>query len=524
MFHTISIRFCLAVLLAVGAVSALRAQDLHVYFDALTDSTHYIQNGRATLRPVVRKGSQVVLHVSNYNNYLYNVQFKCQDAASEATGNPLQQLGLPGMDANPMGWLMGGSSPLDGLNGLMMPPVGGPTSGWGGTEQDRDLNAEVMARQVAAFQTAVNRAEARAEELEMLEAKAQLMVEAQRIQQFAAVELKELCLNPQLSPVQLRTLTQEYMTRIFGEADPKDINLTTVIQSADANKQFATLNADYHRQVRGYAADVAALHSIAQVLEDMEQEGSSASVGRLVVQSNAVVATADENLATFEDNAEQLDAQTENIQGLDIQALADLRIHYLSIMENDFQKTFRHTATGDVLDLQLTFTPIDSVNHTGLTSRTVQPVAVKVYGGMQVNASVGLGFGQFFERPQTYYVRDSIIRQQETDAFTPYLSSFVHFYPQSRGEVSVGGTFGVGLPIGSGSSLDAMTFFLGPSLIVGRGQRIVLSAGLIGGRVEQLANGYAAGDRLDIAAEFLPTASVYRLGYSVGLSFNLMGR
>lgn len=524
MFHTNSIRFCLAVLLAVGAASALRAQDLHVYFDALTDSTHYVQNGRATQRPVVRKGSQVVLHVSNYNNYLYNVQMKCQDAAKNAPGNPLQLAGLDGLDGNPMAWLLGGGSPLDGLSGLMMPPVDGGTSGWGGKEQDRDLKTDALTQQVKAFQAAVNRAEARAEELDMLEAKAQMMVEAQHIQQFAAVQLKELCLNPQLSPTQLRALTQEYMTRIFGEADPKNINLTTVIQSADANKQFATINADYHRQVQGYAADVAVLQSIAQVLEDMEQEGGSASAGQMVAQSTAVVATAEENLVTFQGNAAQLDTLAENIQGLDIQELADLRIHYLSIMENDFQKTFRQTATGDVMDFQLTFTPIDSINHTGLTSRTVQPVAVKVYGGMQVNASVGLGFGQFFERPQAYYVRDSIIQQQDKDAFTPYLSSFVHFYPQSMGEVSLGGTFGVGLPIGSGSSLDAMTFFLGPSLIVGREQRIVLSAGLIGGRVEQLASGYAAGDRLDIAAEFLPTTSVYQLGYSVGLSFNLMGR
>lgn len=55
--------------LAVLASFALSAQDLHVYYDAFTDSVYYTQNGKPVDRPAVRKGANVVLHVNNYNNY-----------------------------------------------------------------------------------------------------------------------------------------------------------------------------------------------------------------------------------------------------------------------------------------------------------------------------------------------------------------------------------------------------------------------------------------------------------------------
>ena len=55
----------------------------------------------------------------------------------------------------------------------------------------------------------------------------------------------------------------------------------------------------------------------------------------------------------------------------------------------------------------------------------------------------------------------------------------------------------------------------------GKSERIVLNAGLMGGKTEKLSQGYQLGDRYVSDANLAPTTAVYALGYYVGVSFNL---
>ncbi|PSR14022.1 MAG: hypothetical protein DA408_08330 [Bacteroidetes bacterium] len=500
------------------------AQDLHIYYNAFTDSTYYLQNGVSLNQPTVRKGSNVILHIENYNNYLYNVKVKSQNGnSSMANGNPIDLNGLKGGGGgSPLGLLFGGGSPLGGMTSLLNLSTG-PGSGFAGN--DRDLSSDALAETRSAFNLAVQRADARAEKIEAVQEKVQQMLEAQQIQAFAAQEIKRLRFNPSLSPQQIKQFTQEYISRIFGKVDPKQIDLPTVIEKSNAQAGFSALTSDYEANVSKYREEVAQMSRMLLQF-DLLEDSQSEKLASLKQEANEVVAAATDNLSSYQENVQSLETKVASMQSLDTQALTELRIDYLVTMENDFSKTFRYPATSDELNLQLTFTPIDSVGIPNLTSRTVPPIAVKVFGGLQINASLGLSFGQFFERPETFYVRDSTIRSSEQDAFSPILTSFVHFYPQSRKETSVGGSFGVGIPLGGsgGGSLDAITFFLGPSLIMGRQQRFVLSAGLIGGKVDQLTSGYQVGDPFDFQPDLLQTEAVYKLGYAVGLSFNLASR
>jgi len=45
----------------------------------------------------------------------------------------------------------------------------------------------------------------------------------------------------------------------------------------------------------------------------------------------------------------------------------------------------------------------------GLRGRSLQAIELNTYGGMKVNASLGLSFTSFFDRPQAYSIRDSLI-------------------------------------------------------------------------------------------------------------------
>jgi hypothetical protein len=150
---------------------------------------------------------------------------------------------------------------------------------------------------------------------------------------------------------------------------------------------------------------------------------------------------------------------------------------------------------------------------------------IPTYGGIKVDASVGIAFGQFFDKPLSYFKEDStnIIVSSELDDFLPIIASFIHFYPSTSGNISVGGTFGVGFPVTGNESLQSIFFFLGPTILLGKNDRVVLSAGMMGGRNKSLSKGFQLGDVVEGPGE-IPTISSYELGGFVGISFNLTAK
>ncbi|MCB0531347.1 MAG: hypothetical protein H6574_09770 [Lewinellaceae bacterium] len=508
------------------AGTLLGAQDLHIYYDAFTDSVFYMQNGQVVDQPKARKGSNVMLHVQNYNNYLYNVSVKTQEATVQVgQANPFN-----------LGGLLPGGMPTDlffgngNEPGKFTPPTIGIPQMSGAGASAEELQRKALREEMSALQEKFNEAFLEQKQLftkiETAQNSLQLEVEGQQVQAFVASELQNLRYNPSLEPRQIKKLSQEYMVRIFGEEDPKAINLTTVLEKTDAAGQIKKLQQEYDTNVKAYSETVGVMEVTSVSISDPKFDDPGLKLenfGAFKSTANQYTAVAIANLETFRGNLKEMNTKLTNVKSLDVQTLTDLRLTYLTVMENDFSKTYRQTVGSENLEMSLRFTPIDSTNIKGVSTKQLAPITLSVYGGLRINASLGVGFGQFFDRPLDYYVRDSIIGSTEKDAFNPYLTSFVHFYRQSRSDVSLGGSFGVGIPLGGENGLDNVAFFLGPSLVLGRGQRIVLSAGLLGGKVNKLNGGYEVGDTFARDSSELQTESRYELGYFVGLSFNLVG-
>ena len=164
----------------------------------------------------------------------------------------------------------------------------------------------------------------------------------------------------------------------------------------------------------------------------------------------------------------------------------------------------------------------DSTNRPISSGRQeMAPINIEVYGGLQVNASVGVSFGQFAKSPQTYFVRDSFLRAEDESNFIPFLATNIHFYFQSRRNLSYGGTFGVGMALTNNDNMETPTFFLGPSVIFGKSQSFTVSAGAMGGRIRRLSQGYSVGDRYSSDANVVPTKTKFELGHFIGISFNM---
>ncbi len=505
------------------AAQLLSAQDLHIYYDAYSDSVYYLLGGKPVDRPIVRKGNQVFMHVHNYNNYLYRAEVKTdrrESALAQGSSlSPLSKLLSKGGGGNIAGLFFGATDA-------------------GGEIPDLDLEDQLnrggfgidkaaMKKLVEEMQTLETQFTETQDELETLDKdmvkiqkKVQNALETQQIQAFAAEEIQRLRYDPRLSPAQIKKLTAEYMTRIFDDTDPQQLDLSKVLEKANAAELLNTQKAEYDKKLAEYDEKVEVLKTTYGALQDARFNFENSNVGAFRGAAKKLVASSEKNKEIHRTNIGRVEGKMGEIASLDAQTLTQLRTDYLITMENDFSKTIREAASGDKMSLQVLLTPaVDS----GAAIRELAPIEVAVYGGFQVNASVGLSFGQFFTRPLEYFVRDSTIQSSKLDAFTPYLSSYFHFYSQSRGAVSAGGSFGVGIPLGNGAGFESLAFFLGPSLMFGRNDRIVLSAGIMGGKTRQLAGGYSVGDTFEADADLLKTESRYNLGYFVGLSFNLLG-
>ncbi|MBL7825871.1 MAG: hypothetical protein JNJ57_04515 [Saprospiraceae bacterium] len=512
--------------------SQMKAQDVHVYYDAFKDSLYFLQNGKAVENPEVREGAKVILHVDNYNNYLYELAFEVENKevmVSEANAEG----GLKGLlpsgagVINPLDMLFSGSG--DQLLGAfkMFPGLSGKDlkdggSGWGTSPEETALQEQVKQLKKAekTFETIRERIFDLDEELESMEDEAQAKLAGNRLQTFAAAEIAQLRYNPLIEPKQIKQLTGEYMQRIFKESNPNKITLEQVLTIADAQADISKYVQRYSDKVKLYSDEAAACYLAAKGFSKFKFPNSNVElISQKAEEFSAAVNT---KLGIYQTNVERLNEKLDKVQTLDPRALAALRTTYLELSNNSFSKTFTQTAKGENMTIKLKLTPNDSLSRLGIKER-VTPVDVGVYGGIKVKASVGLSFGQFFNRPKQYFVRDSILQSSDKDAFSPILTSFVHFYAPRNRSVSVAGSFGVGFPIGGGENLQSVSFFLGPSLVFGKTGRVVLTGGIMGGKADRLSQGYQIGDVYYSDSREAPTTSVYELGYFLGFSFNLTG-
>ena len=211
------------------------------------------------------------------------------------------------------------------------------------------------------------------------------------------------------------------------------------------------------------------------------------------------------------------DLQNENFE---ITSLADLRRVYEELESSDFSYSFPPIqAKGDKVKINLSFTRKNEFGEYEDYKELKQTIPVS--GTWKVAAGVGLCFGALDETRYRFTIREETIVADELDQFIPIVSSFVHFYRQSPKSLNLGASFGVGLPILGGSDIQAASFFLGPTIIIGESNRFLLTGGIMGARAERLASGFEIGDEFIFFEEALPTIQRYELGYFIGLSFNV---
>lgn len=506
------------------------AQDLHIYYDLQTQTPRYVVDSQEIKRPYVRHGANVILHLENYNNYLYDVVIEQKNSEillpSSVTPSALSSI-FPTLGKNSADFLSQHSG--RGLGSFAL--GNGDSKDRGNTPTSFDAALGIsrtefqrLTSSMETFNQTLAKMQAITIEIDNKRQEVQSLVESHQVNALIFQEIEKIKFDPALKPEQIKRMTKDYMCKALNSPPTQEnlsLNLDSLLRKGNTRGQLVNLLEEVKEKHDDFREEKAQLNSL-------KEELNSQFSDNLLIQSQYLLpavrlydqaATQESEITNMENKLLQMVTE---IPDLDIAKLAALWREYEALQANSFAKDYRASAEGDNMSFNIQFTPNEMGQSNKAPRMQIAPIQVAVAGGFKVNASIGVAFGQLFDRPQSYFVRDSTIRAEDKDSFLPIIASFFHFYGQSKGNVSVGGNFGIGLPI-SGDSGQTASFFLGPSLIIGRGERLVLNGGLMGTRVERLAQGFEEGDRFLSEVNNVPTKDVYEMGYYLGLSFNLLG-
>jgi len=513
-----------ALLVLVLNTKPLLAQDLQMYYDVFTDSITYKKEGKPVQQPKIRRGDFVVLHFTEFNPYLYEADIEVEQSNSNDWSGGAST-GAAGMGAGLMSALIPGmSGAAAGGGGLMsffdMPLLGmGQNSVrladfFGNARGTQQLLTEAQNQLQALAQIQAEMAEIY-EEIQTLE-------RSERAAQLAGKHLDQLLLNPRIRPSMIRKIAAEYEEMIFPGKPIGSLQIADAFEWQDRPKTKCRLLTALTAKQQEFDMQLLNLAPIARHLSDLDTRSSP---GLEAFATDLRVLTSKGGGLRQQLEA-YIAAQTDTTKALTLEEMLAIQMKFRELGEQSFSYPVAISVEKSRVIATARFVPLDSTlaaskdKKLGTKTKTVK---LETQGGLRISTSFGIAFGRMLNATEDFSVRENAIVAEEGGIVLPAIATFVHFYPHSsRSGMSVAGTFGIGIPL-SMTNLTALNFYLGPSLLFGRGQRIVLSGGIMAGPATRLAKGFSVGDAFDPNLGDIPTRTRYELGYFLGISFNVGG-
>jgi len=501
------------------SLASLSAQKLHIYYDAFHDSTYYELEGKIVDQPIMKKGEAVVLHVTNYNDYVYELKVTSSGENYAIPTSGMASMFFGGGNTQDIGLLQGLLDKSGKVLDLKSLAEGTDSDlGFGSSGSENTLSREAIVK-LQEFNSLITNVQAIESEIASNKEFLCTIVQQQQHSAFMLEEVKKLRNNAGMSPNTNRRLRLEYLEKLLDVEKGEEYQLEDLLAQSKVKENFMQGLQAYREKVGQLETSSAAAKSLAGELAKFSLPSDQ---NTLVVTT---VASLDQRTKELQENIKAMSEKAPGLLDSSLTRLAAARYEYEELLDHRFEKTITLYPEKDLTTLQITLTPLPQ-QADKVPTRTASPIKVPSHGGLQINASVGISFARYFDQPLKYLVdKDGILIGEELDPFSPIITSYLHFYGQSKGNVSFAGTFGIGLGFGNQESTTCASlsnFFIGPSLIIGKKQRIVLTGGLTGGKLERLDNGLELGD--EFMESTIPLKSVYELGTFLGISFNIAGR
>lgn len=497
------------------------AQDLHVYYDLFADSTYFMKDGKYVRDPKIKKGDRLVVHFTEYNPYIYRAEAQVEQVqSSDAFG------GSAGVGAL--------SSLIPGMSAFLTPPVESDSAGTGPVTfldvpllkiGEQGIRLKDLFNNSRGTAELLNQAKMRVQEMTLLQAdmertynEIQSIEKSERAARLAMEYLDKLLYNTQMRPSLIKRIATEYLDLVFMKKYVGELNITDAFAWQDQPATKNRLIQELRAKQEEYLAQSAALTPLARELGNLD---AGAELSEFAHDLSALDGQNRLFQRRLENYLSRLEKSTD--QELSLPQLMALHLKFRELLNQSFTYEVAVQMEKEAAIVTATFTPWDSLTN-GASRLVASPkqktLKLETHGGLRVSTGFGVAFSRFFEPAQQFTVREGVIVAEKEGIVQPAIATFIHFYAHNRAGTSLAGTFGIGIPLGGGEEFQSINFFLGPSLLFGRSQRIVLTAGITAGPTDRLGRGYAEGDAFDLNNGDLPIKRGYELGYFAGISFN----
>jgi len=481
---------------------------LIIEYNLYDDNITYKRNNEFIEKPFVRKGDNINVVITEFNPYTTKATIEVDQFSQSSKAGSLSERSYEGSDS---GVLLGGDLNLG--EGLFSIFSGIPGSRGGSSSK------EAMVAQ--SKYTALTQKTASVEKkINTLREKADLLINADKSRKLALADIYNLKQNNIIRPSRIRQLMEEEVLYAFAKTDNEDVSINDLISEVHKENEIANTVNGFNQAVNEYENLAQEWSLLSTYITTITAEESDARMDHIV---KSAAEMNDNIMSKVKDIPELKTADLNSANnGESIEDMAALRMIYEELKNGkSFQQSFTPIqAQGEEVNIELIFTQKnDDGEYEELKSMTQ---TIPVSGHWRVSGSVGVSFGKFAKDVSNFSVIDEKITETPTDDFVPQIASFVHMMRQTPKNIDLGVSLGVGLPLLNGGQSTSASFFLGPTILIGQNQRLMLTTGLMGAKAPRLSGGHKVGDTFTLSSDLLPVSSVYEIGYFLGLSFSVL--
>lgn len=494
-------------------ISAQEANSLLMEYNIYTNVVTYSVNGEYIQTPVVDEGKNIYIKLIEFNPYTMKTDLIIKDDNyNQTTG---EFTGGGGLGPTNNGGLSGISNLLGGLNmGANIQET------FGGIPGSRGAVSEAMTASKNEFNVLTAELSYIENKINLSANKIKLFKTTAQSQNLATSDIEKLKTNTYLKPSRIKELIEEEINYSFAKAKGEEITISDLVNEMQKEEDLKKTIDSYNNATKDYKDLAKKWANFSNSLSFLTQQVNDLQLEFIIKSTDSISQTIKSNI---ESNLTQsLDISlTDEYTKDNIATMASLRQVYEEMQSNIFTYSFPPIqANGEqvVIDLEVL-----SKNQLG-EYKTLKNLKqnITVTGGWKISAGVGLSFGALANKSYDYSVVNGVIIEDEIDDFIPFITSFAHFHQKNNNNLNLGGSFGIGFPLQGGASVQSVTFFIGPTLLLGKKQKFLLTAGIMGANVGRLGSGLKAGDEYNSFTNTLPIKQKYELGYFIGISYDIL--
>ncbi len=514
-------------ILMLSLCTTATAQDLHVYYDVFRDSVWYVKGGEKTETPSVRKRDLVQLHVVEYNNYLYSIMTEQKELSEESGKSDLVNTLFPDAGGSIDGFLK--NLPLGkigaGFSGMIASDLQGYTSGRqnnGTRGEDIDVNFKSAGEYIEKLWVIT-------EELQTLSGQIASLSKRISAGSLSVDYLDDLLKSSDLPPTQIKEMVMEHLDLMFGSDFVENPTLKGALSWGDNVQALRDKSARMSQLRDRWAGEKPdfdkAVYRLSQLVADMNEKERDMFVD--LQNKRDEVNLRDLQIASFTDSLGSLEEMAASVTA---DKLGALYRKTREVKNHRFEHNETFKPVGREMDIVLKFTlKEEKKGSTDPETHRIRTIRVTNYEGFKYTITPGFCVAGFFTPQKRYSIalnnnNETIIAESDADKFAPLVTTAVQVYNDRGKRVTPGALLGLAVPLtqngGQGQSLN---FVLGPSLVIGRDQRISISLGLMGGKTTRLSQGVTPFQPFDTqnGVRPIPTIDRYEFGWYFGVTGNL---